>query len=125
MQRAASLIRKLKLPAGSDSPENRAKAAWKLAGGDKVERYTVAVSLVRGTLVVEVSDMIWQRNLWGLRYTLLKNLEDILGERLVTALDFRPMLQRRGPQIAETVRPNGIADPVMSMLYTQSKKKHA
>ena len=125
MQRAGSLIRKLKLPAGSDSPENRAKAAWKLAAGDKIERYTVAVSLVRGTLVVEVSDMIWQRNLYGFRYTLLGNLEEILGERLVTALDFRPMLQRRGPQVAETVRPDGIADPVMSLLYSQSKKKQA
>jgi hypothetical protein len=125
MQRAGSLIRKLKLPAGSDSPENRAKAAWKLAAGDKIERYTVAVSLVRGTLVVEVSDMIWQRNLYGFRYTLLGNLEEILGERLVTALDFRPMIQRRGPQVAETVRPDGIADPVMSLLYSQSKKKQA
>jgi hypothetical protein len=125
MQRAASLIRKLKLPAGSDNPENRAKAAWKLAAGAKIEKHTLATTLVRGTLVIEVGDMIWQRQLYALRHHLLRNLADILGEPLVTDLDFRPMLQRRGPQIAETPRADGIADPVMSLLYQQSKKKHA
>jgi hypothetical protein len=126
MQRAASLIRKLKLPPGSDNPENRAKAAWKLAAGVKIEKYTVAVSLVRGTLIVEVSDMMWQRNLYGFRHFLLRNLAEILGEPLVTSLDFRPMLlPRRGPQIAETPRADGIADPVMALLYQQSKKKQA
>ena len=125
MQRAASLIRKLKLPAGSDNPENRAKAAWKLAAGPKIEKHTLAASLVRGTLIIEVGDMIWQRQLYALRHFLLRNLADILGEPLVTDLDFRPMLQRRQPQIAETPRADGISDPVMSLLYQQSKKKQA
>jgi hypothetical protein len=69
--------------------------------------------------------MIWQRQLYALRHHLLRNLADILGESLVTELDFRPMLKRRGPQTAETPRADGIADPVMSLLYQQSKKKHA
>jgi len=125
MQRAASLIRKLKLPAGSDNPENRAKAAWKLAAGPKIEKHTLAASLVRGTLVIEVGDMIWQRQLYALRHFLLRNLAEILGEPLVTDLDFRPMLQRRKPQTAETPRADGISDPVMSLLYQQSKKKQA
>jgi hypothetical protein len=125
MQRAASLIRKLKLPAGSDNPENRAKAAWKLAAGPKIERYTLAASLVRGTLIIEVGDMIWQRQLYALRHHLLRNLAEILGEPLVTDLDFRPMLKRLGPKIADTPRADGIADPVMSLLYQQSKKKLA
>ena len=125
MQRAASLIRKLKLPAGSDNPENRAKAAWKLAAGPKIERYTLATALVRGTLIVEVGDMIWQRQLYALRHHLLRNLAEILGEALVTDLDLRPMLKRRGPQTAERPRADGIADPVMSLLYQQSKKRQA
>lgn len=125
MQRAASLIRKLNLPAGSDNPENRAKAAWKLAAGAKIERYTLATSLVRGTLIIEVGDMIWQRQLYALRHHLLRNLTEILGEPLVTDLDFRPMLKRRGPQTAEAPRADGIGDPVMSLLYQQSKKRHA
>ncbi len=94
-------------------------------GGPKIERHTLAVNLVRGTLVVEVGDIIWQRQLYALRHFLLRNLAEILGEPLVTDLDFRPMLKRRAPQVAETARPDGIADPVMSLLYQQSKKKQA
>jgi hypothetical protein len=125
MQRAASLVRKLKLPAGSDNAEERAKAAWKLAAGAKIERHTLAASLVRTTLVIEVGDIIWQRQLHALRHFLLRNLADILGEPLVTDLDFRPMPPRRKPQPAVALRADGIADPVLALLYQQSKKKHA
>jgi hypothetical protein len=124
MQRASSLVRKLKLPAGSDNPEERAKAAWRLAAGAKIEKHTIAASLVRTTLIVEVGDIIWQRQLHALRYQLLKNITAILGEPLVTDLDFRPMPPRRQPQ-RETAaaNPDGIADPVLSLLYQQSKRK--
>jgi hypothetical protein len=126
MQRAASLLRKLKLPAGSDSPEERAKAAWRLAAGAKIEKHTVAARLVRNTLVVEVGDMIWQRQLNALRPFLLRNLEEVLGEPLVTDIDFRPMPPRRRPQREATARPaGGISDPVLSLLYRQSMKKQA
>jgi hypothetical protein len=49
-----------------------------------------------------------------------------LGDNLVTEIDFRPMPPRRKPQRAESARrvdPNGIQDPVMAMLYRQSKKQ--
>ena len=55
MQRAASLIGKLKLPAGSDNPEERAKAAWRMAAGPKIERHTIAASLVRTNSLVGVT----------------------------------------------------------------------
>lgn len=126
MQRAASLIRKVKLPAGSDSPEERAKAAWRVAAGAKIERHTLAAGLVRGTLVVEVGDMIWQRQLNSLRPFLLRNLAEVLGESLVTDLDFRPMPPRRRPQREEAPgNVEGIADPVLSLLYRQTVKKQA
>ncbi len=126
MQRAASLLGKLKMPAGSDSPEERAKAAWRIAAGSKIEKHTIAASLVRGTLIIEVGDMTWQRQLFTLRHFLLRNLETILGEQLVTDLDFRPMPPRRKPMREEAPRPkHGIADPVMSLLYQQSLKKQA
>jgi hypothetical protein len=48
----------------------------------------------------------------------------------VTAIDFRPMPARRKPQRAESargkddgIRSEGISDPVMAMLYRQSKKR--
>ena len=127
MQRAGSLLGKLKLPAGSDSPEQRARAAWSLAAGDKIGKRTLAAALVRGTLVVEVSDIVWQRQLNTLRHFLLNNLETVLGERLITEIDFRPMPARRQPQRAEAAqtafnkRTDGIDDPVMAMLYRQSE----
>jgi hypothetical protein len=124
MERAASLIRKLKLPAGSDNPEERAKAAWRLAAGPKIEKHTIAASLVRNTLVIEVGDIIWQRQLCALRHQLLKNLESILGESLVTDIDFRPMPPRRRPQReTATANSDSIADPVLGLLYQQSKRK--
>jgi hypothetical protein len=126
MQRAASLLGKLKLPAGSDSPEDRARAAWAIAAGRKIARHTLAVSFVRGALVVEVSDLVWQKQLHALRHFLLRNLAEILGEPLVTDLDFRPMPPRRAPRRAEAARSaDGIADPVLALLYQKSKRKQA
>ncbi len=129
MQRAGSLIPKLKLSPEMDDPEVRARAAWALAAGEKIARHTLAAALVRGKLIVEVEDIIWQRNLYGLRHFLLRNLAQALGEPLVTDIDFRPMPKRRRPQRAETARPivdaSGIGDPVMAMLYRQSKKRES
>jgi hypothetical protein len=78
--------------------------------------------------VVEVEDFIWQRQLNTLRHFLLRNLHKELGEALVTEIDFRPMPRRLAPQRAETARPamrivDGIGDPVLGILYQQSKKK--
>jgi predicted nucleic acid-binding Zn ribbon protein len=126
MQRAASLLGKLKMPAGANSAEDRARAAWAVAAGPKIARHTLAASLVRGTLVVEVSDIVWQKQLNTLRHFLLRNLAEILGEPLVTDIAFRPMPRRRAPQRAEAARAtDGIADPVLALLYRKSKRKQA
>jgi predicted nucleic acid-binding Zn ribbon protein len=126
MQRAGSLIGKLKLSPEMADPETRARAAWALAAGKTIARHTLASALVRGTLVVEVEDFVWQKQLNTLRHFLLSNLKEALGEGLVTEIDFRPMPARRKPQRAETARrvdANGIEDPVMAMLYRESKKR--
>jgi predicted nucleic acid-binding Zn ribbon protein len=128
LERAGSLIGKLKLSRELADPETRARAAWTLAAGKKIAEHTLASALVRGTLVVEVTDIVWQRQLHTLRRFLLKNLKEALGEELVTEIDFRPMPPRRKPQRAESARPasaesEGIADPVMAMLYRESKRR--
>jgi predicted nucleic acid-binding Zn ribbon protein len=136
MQRAGRLIGKLKLSRGAADGETRACAAWSLAAGKKIAEYTRPVNLVRGTLVVEVADAVWQRQLNTLRYFLLNNLEKALGELLVTEIDFRPSMPSRRPtQMAAEPRrseprrqsgqgpANGIEDPVLAFLYEQSKKK--
>jgi len=127
MERAGRLIGKLKVSAGITDPETRARAAWAMAVGKKVAQRTRATNLVRGTLVVEVEDFVWQKQLNTLRHFLLRNLHKELGEALVMEIDFRPMPRRLAPQRAETARPvqmvDGIGDPVLGLLYQQSKKK--
>jgi predicted nucleic acid-binding Zn ribbon protein len=133
MKRAGSLIGTLKLSSGHGDAEVRARAAWEPAAGKNIARHTLAASLVRGTLIVEVEDMLWQQNLNKLRSALLRNLAEILGEPLVTELAFRPMPRRIGPQRAVAARPalhpgdesGAIHDPVLAALYRQSRKKQA
>ena len=122
MERAGRLIGKLKL--NIDDPELRARSAWKVAAGKKIAEHTRAVALVRGSLVVEVEDQVWQRQLKTLCGFLLRNLEKVLGEPLVADIDFRPMPRRREPQRAETARGSeAVQDPVLDMLYRQSRKR--
>ena len=122
MERAGRLIGKMKLK--MDDPELRARAAWKVAAGKKIAEHTRAVALVRGSLVVEVEDQIWQRQLKTLSGFLLRNLEKALGEALVTDIDFRPMPKRREPQRAERARgTEDVLDPVLDLLYRQARKK--
>jgi predicted nucleic acid-binding Zn ribbon protein len=122
MERAGRLIGKLKL--NVDDPELRARAAWNVAAGKKIAEHTRAVALVRGSLVVEVEDQIWQRQLKTLSGFLVRNLEKALGEALVTDIDFRPMPKRREPQRAHRARgTEDVQDPVLDMLYRQSRKR--
>jgi predicted nucleic acid-binding Zn ribbon protein len=126
MERAGRLFGKSRLMAQVADPETRARAAWPVAAGQTVARHTRATALVRNTLVVEVGDYVWQRQLSQLRRDLLRNLAKELGEALVTDIDFRPMPARRQPQRAESARPAGpdnIEDPVLAMLYDRSRRR--
>jgi predicted nucleic acid-binding Zn ribbon protein len=124
MERAGRLIGKLKLSPGVVDPEARARAAWPVAAGKKIAEHTRAGNLVRGSLIVEVEDVVWQRQLNTLRHFLLRNLREALGEETVIDIDFRPMPRRMAPQRAASARPaDGIEDPVMGMLYRESKKR--
>ncbi len=142
MERAGRLIGKVKLPKDATDPETRARAAWDMAAGKKIAEHSRVRSLVRGTLVVEVEDMVWQRQLNTLRYFLLRNLAGVLGEPLVTEIDFRPMasskLPRFQPGRADAASPtlprramaaaasaSGIQDPVLDALYRQSKNRNS
>lgn len=124
MERAGRLIGKMKFSPGVVDPEARARAAWPVAAGNKIAVHTRATALVRGSLIVEVEDLVWQRQLNTLRHFLLRNLRETLGEQTVTEIDFRPMPRRIAPQRAQAARPaDGIADPVLGLLYRESKKR--
>ena len=131
MERAGRLISKLKIPKEVLEPEALARTAWPAAVGRKIAAHARAVRLVRATLVIECEDAIWQNHLYTLTSQIVRNLQSILGPQVVTGLDFRPMVPRRGPQTALAVRPDApavkdeadsIADPVFRHLYKQSRK---
>ncbi len=120
MQRAGRLIGKLKMSRDSGDSEARAIAAWRVAAGKKIAEHTRATAIVRTSLIVEVEDVVWQRQLNTLRHFLIRNLAEVLGEPLITEIDFRPMPRRIQPQRAEVARPGQIEDPVLDLLYRQS-----
>ncbi|MEO8027205.1 MAG: DUF721 domain-containing protein [Bryobacteraceae bacterium] len=149
MERAGRLLAKIKLPETSVTAEERVRAAWPAAVGPKIASKTRIFGLVRSTLVIEVEDIVWQRQLTTLCGPILKNLCRSLGPGAVTEIDLRPAIARRGPQSetevrrraeeakaqedalrmgpqrALTARPDaeGIADPVLGIVYRNSRKK--
>ena len=136
MERAGRLISKLKIPKEVLEPEALARTAWPAAVGRKIAVHARAVRLVRSTLVVECEDSVWQNHLYTLSAQIVRNMRSILGPQVVTGLDFRPMVPRRGPRTAIAIRKeavpvepvtvdeaDSIADPVFRHLYKQSRKK--
>jgi hypothetical protein len=129
MERAGSLIRKLKLSGEMITPQELACAAWPDAVGKRIAAHTRPAKLVRTRLVVEVEDGTWQRNLFSLSRHILSNLQKSLGPGLVDDLEFRILPRRRDPAVARASMPglfddaDAIADPVLRDLYKLSRKK--
>jgi predicted nucleic acid-binding Zn ribbon protein len=134
MERAAKLLRQWKLASGHVSSDQVAIAAWSVAAGKKIAAHSRAVNLVRGRLVVEVSDEIWQKQLRSVRGFILSKLEKDLGEPLVTDIEFRVVPLRRGPAREERVvrgplfpagpdEADAIGDPFMALVYKAKRKR--
>jgi hypothetical protein len=98
MDQASRIIAQWSGASGIISHERIVCGAWKKAVGKRIASRTRALKLVRATLVVEVEDDIWRKNLWSLRYQILRNLEKTIGPELVSDLELRVMPQRLGPQ---------------------------
>ena len=130
MERASKLIRGLGLPGDTITVEQLACAAWPNAVGPKVAVHTRAARMVRTRLIVEVEDVIWQRQLFALTRQILGNIEKHIGAGLVEDLEFRIVPRRREPQRETTVaatplldEADSIADPVLRGIYRAARKK--
>jgi hypothetical protein len=130
MERAGRLIAGLKIPAGSVSLEELARKAWPTAVGKRIASHTRAVSLTGGRLIVDVEDVIWQRQLRSLKGQILERLEAVLGDETVGNIEFRLAIPRRLPQRAE--RPTAvkdeadcIQDPVLRIIYIEARKNES
>jgi hypothetical protein len=79
------------LRAAGDSEEvaeAAAIAAWKHAAGDGLKGHAVPLKLENRTLTICVSDAIWQRQLHLMRGQLLFRVNSILGQAIVSAIEF-------------------------------------
>jgi hypothetical protein len=79
------------LRAAGDAPEvaeAAAIAAWKHAAGDGLKGRAVPVKLENRTLTVSVADVIWQKQLNAMRGQLLFRVNTILGQPIVSAIEF-------------------------------------
>jgi hypothetical protein len=134
MERAARLIQKNKLSKKVFSEEDLARAAWPAAVGKAIAAHTWRLTLVRQTLVVEVEDAIWQKQLFTLRGQILERLRRCTASDVVQEVEFRIALKRRQPQRAETRESpqsdidkgdeaDSIQDAVLKKVYRLSRKK--
>ena len=129
MERAGKSLAKLKV-GDAISQDDLARAAWPAAVGKRIAVHAVAKSLVRGSLIVEVEDAIWQKQLFYLRFQILGKLSEVLGAGVIRDVEFRIATPRRPPQPAQSLdasRPldeaDGICDPGMRIVYKQARKK--
>lgn len=127
MERAARLIAKTKNSNRILTDDEILRAAWPATVGKAIAARTSRIRLVRSTLVVEVEDAIWQRQLHLLTGQIVQRLRKITGSDTVRDIEFRIAIPRRQPQRAET-RNDGdeadaISDPVLQKLYRLSRKR--
>lgn len=132
MDQASRIIARLTPDSDLISRETIACRAWKKAVGKRLAAYTNAQKLVRDRLVVEVEDDVWRRQLWSLRFQILRNLEKAIGPGIVGDLEFRVMPARREPQRAMAAAGTlpgladeaaGIEDPVLRRNYLLSRAR--
>jgi predicted nucleic acid-binding Zn ribbon protein len=114
------------------APDRVVCSVWARAVGKTVAQRTRAVKMVRTTLVVEVEDELWQRNLRTLQGQILRNLIKAVGPDLVTDLEFRIMPRRRPPERQTStedvvLRPpddaDAIADPGLRRIYKADRRR--
>jgi len=129
MERAANSLAKMKFSAKM-SGEELARAAWPAAVGKRIAARASVTGLVRDRLVVEVEDAVWQKQLFHLRYQILRKVAEIIGDEIVRDIEFRIATPRRPPQIAASLsesrasdEADGIKDPVLRTLYKEARKK--
>ena len=129
MDPASRIIAGLTGASGVISPERIACGAWKKAVGKRLADRTRAVKLVRDRLVVEVEDETWRKNLWTLRYQILKNLEKAIGPEIVADVEFRVMPPRREaqretqPALGQKDEAALIEDPGLRRIYRNSRRR--
>lgn len=69
--------------------EAAALVAWRRVAGPELSRQAVPFRLYRKTLIVAVADSTWQKQLEAMSGQLLFRLNSLLGQAVVTYIEFR------------------------------------
>lgn len=69
--------------------EAAARIAWRRAAGEPLCQHAVPFRLYRTTLIIAVSDAIWQKQMSALSGQLLSRLNAMLGQKAITFIEFR------------------------------------
>ena len=105
---------------------------WMAAVGRELGRRTRPTWLGKGRLTVEVDGVEWRNQMYPLSGQILTRLNKLLGEPLVSRIDYRvAQLVRRPPGRAGTAagaaepldEASGIEDPQLRRLYRVSMKR--
>ena len=136
MERAALLIKNKKVSREILSDEDITRAVWPSAVGKAIAAHTSRLKLVRTTLVVEVEDAIWQKQLWMLSSQIVARIRKLTGSDTVQEIEFRTGVPRRQAQRAESNASSTllaraasddeserIQDPVLKKVYRFSRRK--
>jgi hypothetical protein len=129
MERAGKSLAKMKLPEAV-SHQDLAFAAFNSSVGKRLAKIARPKALVRGNLIVETDDPVWQQQLFHLRFQILPKLTGILGGGIVNNLEFRIATPRRPPQQAQVPgkpassdEADRIPDSIFRSVYKQARKK--
>jgi protein involved in sex pheromone biosynthesis len=133
MERAARLIQKNKHSRQILADDDLARAIRPVAVGKAIAAHTLSVRMVRTTLIVEVEDATWQRQLHGLTSQIVQRLRKLTGNDGIQDIEFRIAIPRRQPRRAESAHSiaqaeeesERIQDPVLRKIYRMSRKKAA
>ena len=80
--------------------EAAALVAWKHGVGEGLQNHAIATKLNAGTLIVEVRDAIWQKQLRTMKEQLLFRVNSVLGQAIVKDIELQV-----NPQVAFAAQP--------------------
>jgi hypothetical protein len=132
MERAARLINKHKYSQNILEESDVVRGIWPAAVGRPIARHTDRLKVVRETLVVEVEDATWQKQLHGLGGQIVERVQKCMGSTAIKQVEFRISPRRREPQREEASRTTAIdpsdeaeaiRDPVLKKVYQLSRKR--
>jgi hypothetical protein len=122
------------LRAAGESPEVAEAAviaAWRRVAGPELLPNAVPFRLYRKTLIVAVPDATWQRQLEAMSGQMIFSLNRLLGEGLVTYIEFRidpdTVETARGPRVEMVDRETVEADALQAVgpeLYAAAEAIH-